>query len=68
MASDTDWDPEKDLHVYELKIRLRKEDRALLDALARKLDLPPAVLARKFVRDGMSSPRLLAVSEKRRSA
>lgn len=61
-------DPEKSLHVREVKVRLRPDDAALLAALARKLDVPPAVLARKFVRDGMSSPRLLAVSEKRRSA
>jgi hypothetical protein len=65
----TDWqDPEQDLHVCELKVRLLPADRALLVALARKLDLPPAVLARKFVRDGLTGPRLVPVSEKRRPA
>lgn len=61
-------DPEKSLHVREVKVRLRPDDAALLAALARKLDVPPAVLARKFVRDGLALPRVAVAAEKRRPA
>ena len=42
-------DPERHLHVAEFKVRLRPDDAALLKALARKGDLPPAVLARTLL-------------------
>lgn len=41
-------DPEAKLHVDEFKIRLRPSDGALVRALAGKLDIPPAVLLRRW--------------------
>lgn len=68
MSGGCEWnDPERELHGCELKIRLKPDDRALLVALARKLDLPPAVLARKFVRDGLVLPMVSERPEKRRA-
>lgn len=48
-------DPEANLHVCEVKVRLRPEDKALLEALSRKLDVPRAVLARKMIRDSLNA-------------
>jgi len=59
-------DPERKLHVRERKVRLRPEDDDLLLALARKLDVPPAVLARKFIRDGLQGTSLAPRPENRR--
>ena len=42
-------DPERDLHVEEFKVRLRPVDAALIRALARKRDVPPAVFIRALV-------------------
>lgn len=61
-------DPEAQLHVRERKVRLRPEDDDLLLALARKLDIPPAVLARKLIRDGLHTSSLPAQVENRRPA
>lgn len=41
---------DSDLHIEEFKIRLKPEDADLVRALARKLDVPPAVLIRRWVR------------------
>lgn len=38
-----------DGHIEEFKIRLRPADADLVRALARKLDIPPAVLIRRWV-------------------
>jgi len=43
-------DPERLLHVAEVKVRLVPDDAALLRALARRGDMPPAVLARVMLR------------------
>lgn len=56
-------DPEAQLHVRERKVRLRPEDDDLLRALARRLDIPPAVLARKFIRDGLGLHGLSVASD-----
>jgi len=42
--------PERCLHVAEVKVRLVPDDAALLRALARRGDMPPAVLARVMLR------------------
>lgn len=42
-------DPERDLHVEEFKVRLRPVDAALIRALARKRDVPPAVFIRALL-------------------
>ncbi len=39
----------KDLHIEEFKVRLRDEDADLVRALARKTQVPAAVLLRQFV-------------------
>lgn len=41
---------DEDLHIEEFKIRLRPRDARLVRALAGKLDIPPAVLMRRWVR------------------
>lgn len=61
-------DPERNLHVRERKVRLKPEDDDLLLALARKLDVPPAVLARKFIRDGLYGASVRTPAENRRVA
>jgi len=44
----------RDLHSEEFKIRLKLDDADLVRALARKLDIPPAVLIRRWVRKEVS--------------
>jgi len=45
---------DRDLHSEEFKIRLKSDDADLVRALARKLDIPPAVLIRRWVRKEVS--------------
>ncbi|WP_295585570.1 hypothetical protein [uncultured Lamprocystis sp.] len=40
---------EDDLHIAEFKLRLKPADADLLRALARKRDVPPAVMVRAIV-------------------
>lgn len=39
----------KDLHTEEVKVRLKEKDRDLLEAIARREDVPPAVIARRLI-------------------
>lgn len=43
----------KDVHDREIKIRLTDTDANLLIATARKLGIPPAVLARSIVKQAI---------------
>lgn len=42
--------PEAELHERSFRVRLKDEDANLLSALARKADVPPAVLLRAMIR------------------
>lgn len=46
---------ESDLHIVEIKVRLRPADAALLRALARKRDVPSAVLGREIIVKALGS-------------
>lgn len=52
---------ERDLHVEEIKVRLKPGDAELIRALDRKLDIPTAVLMRRLVLHSLES-RELSVS------
>jgi hypothetical protein len=41
--------PESDLHERSFRVRLKDDDAALLMALAKKADIPPAVLLRTMI-------------------
>ena len=60
----TNYVSTKDVHDREIKIRLTDTDADLLMATARKLGIPPAVLARSIVKQAMeakvSTPQLTA--------
>jgi hypothetical protein len=51
--------PESDLHERSFKVRLRDDDAALLFALARKADVPPAVMLRAMIRRQLPTFNLL---------
>lgn len=57
-------------HIEEFKIRLRPDDADLVRALARKLDVPPAVLMRRWVVASVGSavPMLATGADNRRPA
>lgn len=61
-------DMDKDLHIEEFKIRLKPEDAAVVRAMARKLDIPPAVLLRRWVHKEVApfAYSVLAQTENRR--
>jgi hypothetical protein len=42
--------PESQLHERSFRVRLKDDDANLLSALAKKADVPPAVLLRAMVR------------------
>lgn len=42
-------DPEQDLHVVEIKVRLKPADADMARAIARKTDTPVAVVLRRMV-------------------
>lgn len=44
----------KDLHEIEVKVRLTEKQARLLEALSDYHDIPRAVIARKFINDGIS--------------
>jgi len=44
----------KDTHDCEVKVRLTETDDQLLKAVARKLGMPPAVLARTLIKQNLS--------------
>ena len=51
--------PESELHERSFRIRLKDEDANLLSALARKADVPLAVLLRAMVRKQLPTFALL---------
>lgn len=44
----------KDTHDREVKVRLTETDADLLMAVARKLGIPPAVLARSLIKQNLT--------------
>ncbi|NCC41499.1 MAG: hypothetical protein EOM21_19155 [Gammaproteobacteria bacterium] len=57
------YDPttiERNLHVEEIKVRLKPGDAELVRALALKLDIPVAVLMRRLVLHSLESRELSA--------
>lgn len=45
----------RDTHDREVKVRLTETDEQLLKAVARKLGIPPAVLARSLIKQNLSA-------------
>lgn len=46
----------KDMHSEEVKVRLREDDKKLLELLARRLGLKPAALARSLIVQALGQP------------
>ena len=56
-------DPERDLHVEEVKVRFKPDDAELLRLIAKRKDMPLAVLVRTIVvRSLESGERSMAFS------
>lgn len=47
--------PDSEIHEDSFRVRLKAEDAALVRALAKKLDQPPAVLLRSLIRQQLTA-------------
>jgi len=52
--------PESELHERSFRVRLKDDDANLLLALAKKADIPPAVLLRAMIRKQLPIYRMLS--------
>lgn len=58
----------KDLHDIEIKVRLTEQQAKKLYALAQFLDVPPAVVARHLIKQGITRPVFQDLTDNRATA